>query len=211
MPPGEREEDPMKIPFYFDYACPWAYLASCRVESYFRDLGVGLEFRPVRLADLTEIKGEKGLPPGERKQRWYVSDLRAWAEMVGAELSLKAGSPRPDTRLLLQAALVARDRGVFREFHRPAYRARWAEALPVDDPEVVRSLLQGAGLEADEALEEARSDSVAERLDAETRAAIERGVFGVPTIFVGEQMFFGNDRFELARHFIEKERGDRSG
>ena len=78
---------------------------------------------------------------------------------------------------------------------------------PVDDPAVVRSLLLGAGLDGDEALEEARSDAVAERLDADTRAAVERGVFGVPTIFVGEQMFFGNDRFELVRHFIEKARG----
>ncbi len=194
----------MKIPFYFDYACPWAYLASCRAESYFQDLGVEIDFRPVRLADLTEQKGEKGLPPAERKRRWYVSDLRAWAEMVGAELSLEAGSRRPDTRLLLQAALVARDRGVFRDFHYPAYRARWADAQPVDDPAAVHALLQRAGLDADAALEEARSDALRARLDADTHAAVERGVFGVPTFFVGDRMFFGTDRFELARHFIEK-------
>ncbi len=194
----------MKIPFYFDYACPWAYLASCRAESYFQDLGVEIDFRPVRLADLTETKGEKGLPPGERKRRWYVSDLLAWAELVGAELSLEAGSPRPDTRLLLRAALVAESGGVFRNFHYPAYRARWAEVQPVDDPAVVRALLQGAGLDADAALAEAQSDALVERLDGDTRAAIERGVFGVPTLFVGDRMFFGNDRFELARHFVEK-------
>ena len=87
----------MRIPFYFDYACPWAYLGSCRVEHYFRDLGVEIEFRPVRLADLVEAKGEKGLPPGERKRRWYMADLLAWAEMVGAELSPKAANPRPET------------------------------------------------------------------------------------------------------------------
>lgn len=198
----------MKIPFYFDYACPWAYLGSCRVESYFRDLGVQIDFRPVRLADLTESQGKKGLPPGERKRRWYVSDLLAWAEMVGAELApIDPDRPRPDTRLLLQAALVARDRGVFRDFHYPAYQARWAEALPVDDPEVVRGLLRRAGLDADAALEEARSEALACRLDSDTRAAIERGVFGVPTLFVGERMFFGNDRFELVRHFVEKGTG----
>ncbi len=194
----------MEIPFYYDYACPWAYLGSCRVESYFRDLGVTVDFRPVRLADLTETKGAKGLPPGERKKRWYVSDLLAWAEMVGAELSMNAGGPRPDTSLLLKAALVAKDRGAFREFHYAAYRARWAESKPVEDPAVVSALLQGAGLDAAEALEEARSSALAERLEADTSAAIERGVFGVPTYFVGDRMFFGNDRFELARHFLEK-------
>jgi len=195
----------VKIPFYFDYACPWAYLASCRVETYFRDLGVEIDFRPVRLADLVESQGEKGLPPGERKQRWYLSDLRAWAEMVGAELSLEAGARRPDTRLLLQAALVARDRGVFRELHFPAYRARWAEGSPVDDPAVVGALLEGAGLDGDAALREASSPALAERLDEETRAAVAR-VFGVPTLFVGERMLWGNDRFELARHFLAKGR-----
>ena len=158
----------------------------------------------MRLADLTEQKGEKGLPPGDRKRGWYVSDLLAWGEMIGAELSVNAGGRRPDTRLLLQAGLVAQSRGAFRDFHYPAYRARWAEAQPVDEPEVVRGLLRGAGLD-DAAFEEAQSDALAQRLDADTRAAIEKGVFGVPTLFVGERMFFGNDRFELVRHFIEKQ------
>ena len=195
----------MKIPFFFDYACPWAYLGSCRVESYFEDLGVEIDFRPVRLADLVEDKGPKGLPPGERKKRWYISDLRAWAALVGAELApIAPEAPRPSTRLLLQAALVARDRGVFRAFHYPAYRARWADAQPVDDPAVVRGLLEGAGLDGDDALEEAESDALRERLDGDTQAAIERGVFGVPTLFAGEHMFWGNDRFELVRHFIQK-------
>jgi len=193
----------VKLPFYFDYACPWAYLGSARVEPYFQDLGVEVDFRPVRLADLAEAKGEKGLPPGERKRSWYVSDLTAWAEMVGAEFSPTAAGRWPDTRLLLQAALVAQDRGVFRDFHFAAYRARWAEGRPVDEPEEVLSLLRGAGLESD-ALTEAASAALAQRLDADTRAAIDRGVFGVPTYFVGDRMFFGNDRFELARHFIEK-------
>jgi 2-hydroxychromene-2-carboxylate isomerase len=194
----------VEIPFYFDYACPWAYLGSARVESYFRDLGVEIDFRPVRLADLTETTGPKGLPPGERKRRWYVADLQGWAEMIGAELALEARANRPDTRLLLQAALVAKDRGAFRAFHYAAYRARWAEARAVDDPAVVRALLEGAGLAGEEALAEARSEALAARLDADTRAAVARGVFGVPTLFVGERMFWGNDRFELARHFIAK-------
>jgi 2-hydroxychromene-2-carboxylate isomerase len=201
-PPGGAN---VKIPFYFDYACPWAYLGSTRVESYFKDL-VEIDFRPVRLADLAENPGTKrGLPSGERKRSWYVSDLKAWAELVGADFELTAGGRRPDTRLLCQAALVAKDRGRFREFHYPAYRARWAEGRAVDEAEEVGALLDGAGLDADASLAEAQSDALAERLDADTREAVERGVFGVPTLFVGERMFFGNDRFELVRHFLQKE------
>jgi 2-hydroxychromene-2-carboxylate isomerase len=140
---------------------------------------------------------------GERKKRNYVNDMRHWGEMIGADFANVTG-PRPDTRLLLRAALAAKDAGRFREFHYPAYRARWAEGKDVGDAGVVRELLARAGLEADAALARAQSDELVERLAAETQAAIERGVFGVPTVFVGDEMFWGNDRFELARWYAQK-------
>jgi 2-hydroxychromene-2-carboxylate isomerase len=124
--------------------------------------------------------------------------------MIGADF-LNVTGPRPDTRLLLQAALVAKDAGRFREFHYPAYRARWAEAKDVADPAVVRELLASAGLGA-EALARAQSGELAARLAADTQAAVARGVFGVPTVFVGDEMFWGNDRFELARWYAQKAR-----
>lgn len=194
----------MQIPFYFDYACPWAYLGSCRVEPYFKDLGVEVDFLPVHLARLREPGAGKGPELGERKLKNLVADIRHWAEMVGAELSPDSRKRYPDTRLLLQAALVAKDAGRFREFHYPAYRARWVEVRDVDSPAVVRELLAAAGLDADAALARARSGELAARLDADTEAAIARGVFGVPTVFVGDEMFWGNDRFELARWYVQK-------
>ena len=75
----------MQIPFYYDYACPWAYLGSCRVEPYFADLGVEIDFRPVILARLKEPTAPKGLELGERKKHNYIDDLKRWAEMIGAE------------------------------------------------------------------------------------------------------------------------------
>jgi len=198
----------MQLPFYFDYACPWAWLGSTRVERYFSDLGdrgVEVDYRPVHLATLREPASGPAPKPGERKRRYYRADLLAWCEMVGVELSPDAGAVRPDTRLLLCAALVAKDAGRIRAFQPLAYAARWAEARDVADAEVVHELLGRAGLDADRALEQAASETLRARLDADTRAAIERGVFGVPTIFVGERMFWGNDRFELVRHFLQKQ------
>ena len=196
----------MQIPFYYDYACPWAYLGSCRVEAYFQDLGVTIDFRPVNLAALREPEaGPQSLPAmGERKKSNYMNDMRHWGEMIGADFGPNIAGPRPDTRLLLKAALVAKDAGRFRELHYPAYRARWAEARDVADPAVVRELLAGAGLDADAALARAQSDELAARLKRDTQEAIERGVFGVPTVFVGSEMFWGNDRFELARWYVQK-------
>ena len=70
----------------------------------------------------------------------------------------------------------------------------------------MHGLLAGAGLDADEALARAQSDELKERLDADSRAAVERGVFGAPTLFVGDEMFWGNDLFECVRHYIQKAR-----
>lgn len=169
-----------------------------------------IDFRPALLSIIREPPENplpEGVEPprlGPRKRANARNDLRHWAELCGAELSPEARKHRPDPRLLTQAALVAKDEGRFREFHYPAFRARWAEARDVADPDVVRALLAGAGLDADEALGRARSEEMRERLDAESRAAVERGVFGAPTLFVGDEMFWGNDRFELVRYYVQK-------
>ena len=86
----------------------------------------------------------------------------------------------------------------------PQIKRSWAEARDVADPSVVRELLSAAGLDGDEALEHAQSDEIRERVEASSREALERGVFGVPTLFVGNEMFWGNDHFELVRHYVQK-------
>jgi len=195
----------MQLPLYFDYACPWAYLGSCRAEAYFRDLGVEIEFRPVHLRRLVEAGVGKPPELGPRKQANATNDIRHWAEAIGAEISPDARALyKSDTSLALRCALVAKDLGKFREFHYPAYRARWARARDLSKESVLEELIAGAGLDADTVLARARTPEVEKRLTRETETAIERGVFGVPTIFVGDEMFWGNDRFELVRFYVEK-------
>ncbi len=197
----------MQIPFYYDYACPWAYMGSCRVEAYFADLGAEVDFRPIHLGTAREPTAGQGPASGERKSRWYASDILAWSELTGANVNLGARDLiKRSTRLALKAAMVAKDEGRFREYHYPAYRARWVEARDLSERDVVRGLLAAAGLDAEAALARAESPELEGRLEGETQEAMGLGVFGVPTVFVGERMFWGNDRFELARFFLEKGR-----
>lgn len=200
----------MQLPFYFDYACPWAYLGSCRAEAYFEDLDVEIDYRPALLSVIAERppnplpEGVKSPGPGPRKKQNQAEDMRHWAELCAAELSPQARESRPSSRLMMQAALVAKDEGRLQAFHLPAYRARWAEARDIADRDVVRDILRGAGLDADAALARAESGELRDRLEAESQQAIERGVFGVPTLLVGDELFWGNDRFELVRHYVQK-------
>lgn len=151
---------------------------------------------------------ERPKPPklGPRKKSNYGNDFRHWADLCGSEVSPDAMQyRRSDTRLALAASLVAKDAGRFREFHYPMYRARWADPADISKPELVREYLSAAGLDGDAALERSQSDEITQRLRKDTDDAIERGVFGLPTIFVGEEMFWGNDRFELVRHYLQKD------
>jgi len=195
----------IRIPFYYDYACPWAFLGSARVEAYLKDLDVEVEFRPVELATLRESAAGPSADLGPRKRRNQEADFRHWCQLVGVEIHPDAVKlVGRSTRLALKAAYVARDAGCFAAFHHPAYRARWSLARDLSDPGVVRELLAGAGLDAAAALARAGSEEFDARLAAETRAAIERGVFGVPTAFVGDEMMWGNDRLELVRFYAQR-------
>ncbi len=195
----------MQIPFFFDYACPWAFLGSSRVEAYLKDLDVEVDFRPVHLSSLKEPSAGKAPELGPRKKQNLANDLRHWCELVGVELNPDArGLVGKSTRLALKAALVAKDAGRLGAFHHPAYRARWCEARDLSEREVVGELLEGAGLDAAAALERAESDELERRLDADTQATIERGVFGVPTLLVGDELIWGNDRLELVRFYAQR-------
>lgn len=142
---------------------------------------------------------------GPRKQANYIGDLLHWAEMSGVAISRDAAQLiKSDTQPALRAALAAMEADGFHGFHHAAYRARWGEARDLSQREVLVELLEQAGLDAASILERAESSEVGERLDANTEGAIERGVFGVPTVFVGDDMFWGNDRFEVARFYIER-------
>lgn len=205
---------PMRIPFFYDYACPWAFFGSCRVEDYFADLDVEIAFTPVYLKALAEPSPQAGklAPMGPRKRSHYMADLLRWAEFAGVRLHPGVRDiVDTDTRPALRVALVAAERSRFREFHHPAYRARWCEARDLSQPEVLAELVAKAGLDPDDVLAEAASPEVEERLEKQTRRAIDLGVFGVPTLALGEDIYWGNDRFELARFRLASGvRSDRS-
>lgn len=200
----------MKVPFFYDYTCPWAYIGSARVEAYFADQGVAIDFKPVYLKHMKEpMLGPE--PAGERtygpRKAAYYARLRAnWAECCGVELGDADALIRTDTALILKGALVAADEGRFREYHYPAYRARWVDGDDVSKPEVVHRLLDRAGVDADACLARAESPELDERLIALTEEAMALGVFGVPTVVVADRVIWGNDQFEMARYFVEKAR-----
>jgi 2-hydroxychromene-2-carboxylate isomerase len=183
------------VDLYFDYASPWAYLAS---ETVARRLpGVTIAWKPIYLRGLETFS--KGLPYTGAKLDYLIKDFTRCTAHEGVPVAPPAAFPL-DGLHALRAAYVAMDAGAFDRFHRAMFRAIWAEQRDAGKETVAAILAEAVGpavaKTADEALAKMSEPAVKERLREATAKAAERGVFGTPTFFVGDEMFWGCDRMD---------------
>jgi 2-hydroxychromene-2-carboxylate isomerase len=180
------------VEMYFDYASPWAYLANELVP---RKLpGAAVTYRPIYLRGLETFS--KGLPYTGGKLAYLARDLARCAAHEGVQLLPPASFP-VDGLHALRGAYVAMESGAFDRYHRAMFRAAWAEQRDVGKKEVAAAILAealGSGEAA--ALEAMSAQPVKDRLRDATSQAEARGVFGTPTFFVDDEMFWGHDRFD---------------
>ncbi|MFM7199793.1 MAG: 2-hydroxychromene-2-carboxylate isomerase [Myxococcota bacterium] len=184
----------MQVEFYFDYVSPYSYLASTqllRLEQW----GAEILFKPVLLGGIQKILGS--VPPiqqpGATRASYMVQDLERWAELYGVPFKLSAAFPM-NTLLPLRATPWLQAQGCFRSFFHLCFDAAWGEGLDIGQEEVLRGIVTRLGLDPEAFFQAARSAENKQWLKEATEQSIERGIFGVPTLFVGDEMYFGNDR-----------------
>jgi 2-hydroxychromene-2-carboxylate isomerase len=178
---------PPTVEFFFDYASPFSYLAS---ESASQRLpGVELAYRPIYLRGLELFS--KGIPYSAQKLQYLVQDIRRCAE----DLSIPVDIPRsfPVNGLYaLRGGLAAQRAGCFAAYHTPMFRAAWRDRRDISRKEVVVEIATELGLsDVAGAIDD---PAIKEQLKVDTDAAARRGLFGAPTFFVGQEMFWGHDR-----------------
>ena len=186
----------MQLEYWFDFSCPYAYVGSERIEALAARHGADLRWRPMLLGGVFKaIGGEGSMSPA--KARHNAHDMHRWADVRGVPFSLPAGHPMRTVGAL--RALLS-----LPEEHWPAvihglYRAYWTRGLQPSEPATLRAVLGEAGLDAaaiDRALAADQDPAIRGELQRRTEEAVARGVFGAPTFFVGEKMFWGHDRLE---------------
>jgi len=190
-----------RLEFFFDYGSPYSYLADSRLPALAERTGAELTYRPMLLGGVFKATGNQSpaVQPCEAKRAYGFLELRRWVAHLGVPFE---GNPHfpINTLLLMRTAVAAQRAGVFEPFHRAVYPAFWAEGENLGEPEVVGRVVEKAGLDARALLEAAGSPDVKAELRAATEEAVARGAFGAPTFFVGDEMFFGNDRLD----FVER-------
>jgi 2-hydroxychromene-2-carboxylate isomerase len=206
-----------RVDVYYDYRSPYAYLAVERVYALAARHNAELAWKPIRLPELSSYR-ERPLNSSYPKKMAYLrADLQRWADNIGVPLTFPrgmqpqsgsvagvvVGKQHPlDTDAALRGALVAQARGVFDAYHRAVFRSLWGEGQNLAQPSVWQALLQEIGRDSASFHEATEAPVVHEQLRALTQEADERGVFGVPTFFVGDAMFWGNDRLEFVEQAL---------
>ncbi len=107
-----------------------------------------------------------------------------------------------NTLMMMRGAIAAQSLGVFERYVDEMYRHMWAEPKKMDDPEVYRAALIEAGLDPERFFTLIQTDEVKNRLLENTKRSVERGTFGSPTFYVGDEIFFGKDRLRDVEEMI---------
>ena len=182
------------LEFFFDYASPYSYLASEQVEALAKRTGAELRWRPFLLGAVFKATGN--VPPisTASKAAYLGKDLVDWASYLGLP-PFQMPSTFPINSLKAnRLGLVAAEQGRIVPFSHAAFRAAFVEGKDLNEPAVLAELARAAGLEPEKALAHAETQEIKDALRRNTDEAIARGAFGAPTFFVGDELFFGNDR-----------------
>ncbi len=191
------------LEFFYDYVSSYSYMANVAVRSL---EGVEVKYRPMFLGGVMKATGNS--PPGTvpAKGRYLARDLRRWAKHYDVPFRFNSIFPQ-NTLSALRLALVAQRRGTFDAVHQPLCDAMYVNDRDLSDPAVLAEIVTAAGLDADDYAAAIGTDEIKNELKANTEEAVARGAFGAPTFFVGEEMFFGNDRFDFIRAAIAEAAG----
>ena len=184
------------LDFYFDYRSPYAYLAQSQV----RRLGVEVAYRPFEILGLMDRVGN--VPTSitcKAKNRYLGADLQRWVAIYQVPLQRHPQMAGIDPRRLLRATLAADELGLAPQAVGAIFHAFWGSGAPLATASDVAAVLEAAGVSGPDLASRLDDPAFDRALDLATEGAIERGVFGAPTMYVGDEMFFGNDRLDFVR------------
>ena len=195
-----------RVEFYYDLVSPYSYLVRGQIERVCEEHGAELVLRPMLLGAVHKASGNRAPIETPAKARYQTRDIQRWAVRYG--LPMRFPDPFPFRTLkTMRAAMWCDGRGDLEPFTREAFALYWEEGgapkgvEEADEAGPLSEVARRIGHDPDELLEGAATPGAKMALKNATEEAVERGVFGAPAFFVGDEMFWGNDRLL----FVEEE------
>jgi 2-hydroxychromene-2-carboxylate isomerase len=192
-----------QVDFYFDVGSPAAYIAWMQMPLLAQETGATVHYKPMLLGGVFQATGNRSPMEVPAKSRWMTQDLGRFAARHAIAFRHNPHFPI-NTLTLMRGALglQMRQPDKLLPYGDAVFRAIWVDGRNMNDPAEVGKVLHEAGFDPQALLALTQDPEVKENLKAVTQAAVARGVFGAPTFFVGEQMFWGQDRLDFVREAV---------
>jgi hypothetical protein len=186
--------------FYYDFGSLAAYLAHTQLPKMCAETGASANLLPMLLGGVFQATGNVSPMTVPAKGRYAFMDFKRFADGYGVPLNMNPHFPIITTTLMrMVTALQTKNDPRMQNFMDVVFQAIWEDSLNMNDPAIVGQVLTDAGFDTAALLAMANDQATKDQLKAVTTKAVERGVFGAPSFFVGEEMFWGQDRIEQVK------------
>jgi 2-hydroxychromene-2-carboxylate isomerase len=185
--------------FFWDVASPYTYLAFTQLEKLRAASGAEIVLRPFLLGGVFKASGNVMPAENPAKAQYIVQDLKRWRAHYAVPMRLPVlETPFPINSVLpMRAAIAAAHERAAEPFAAALFDAYWVRGVDVSTSEAVAEAASSVGLEPDGILAAASAQAVKDELRHNSDDAVRRGAFGAPAFFVGDELFWGNDRIPL--------------
>ena len=193
------------VEFYFDLGSPATYLAYTQLPKLCAETDSELIYIPMLLGGVFKATGNASPAMIPAKGRYMFQDLDRYAKRYGVPLTFNPHFPI-NTLMLMRAVtgIQSCQPERFHAFIDCLFNALWVEGRPLDEPATVAALLSEHGFDPAEVLALTNDETVKAALKENTETAVKRGVFGAPSVFIGNQMFFGQDRLDFVEQALRQ-------
>ncbi|WP_255468417.1 2-hydroxychromene-2-carboxylate isomerase [Reyranella sp. CPCC 100927] len=195
------------VEFHFDFGSPNAYLCHLVIPDIEKRTGARIEYVPILLGGVFKLTGNRSpaesLAGIKNKPDYEQIEMDRFLKRHAITRYKRNPFFPVNTLMLMRGAVAAQTLGIFERYVDEVYRHMWAEPKKMDDPAVLRAALDESALPTAQLFELVQRQDVKDRLMANTQRSVERGTFGSPTFFVGDEIYFGKDRLRDVEEAIQ--------
>lgn len=193
-----------KVEFYYDFSSPYSYLASAKIEGICDRYRAELDWKPFLVGGVYKETGNHALLEVPRKKAYMIRDVKDWANHYGIELNFPELFPVNSVKSM-RGALVAKEQGRIRDYTHKLFEFYWIRNDDISQDDILRLALRELDMDQEAFIKRINEQAIKDELRSETAEAVRRGAFGAPTIFVGDRMFWGNDRLFFVESYLKGE------
>ncbi|MBL8675602.1 MAG: 2-hydroxychromene-2-carboxylate isomerase [Rhodospirillales bacterium] len=189
------------IDYYVSLMSPWTHLGAARIEALARQHGATIRIWPVAFGEIFAVSGGVPLPKrAPQRQAYRMMELKRWRAHLGVPINLEPKFFPGDELPAVKSVIAVRERidgGKAMTLAHAVLKGVWEQDKNVADPDTLAGIIASVGLDPKAVAGMAADPAVAAMRDADTRMAIERGVFGAPSYVIDGEIFWGQDRLEF--------------